>query len=332
MSGDSSSAPRTRLLKATDKASVTALLAAIFNHNPAEFSEPCVHGPSVNEPGRYRRTLVVEANDNLVGVGTIWEYWLHPARWRLTMHVSPRARQRGVGTALLDQLVGMTSGQDQRPLHVALSADNIAGQRFLNRSGFSLLMRTRRGTVNTRIARAVVQPVCSAATEHLTGAGYRIAMLSDRGPDMRQRDALADLHAEIYRLGHAWNPTPPITRPQAQRLFMDENEIIPDAFAVGLLDDQPVAVASLRRGPTAGTLDLGWVGVTNPHRTLRDAFTVALVGRCLASVAGRYEVFTVEIDETDAPLRNLMGRLPVRWDADWLTVVRPYHNTSGLTS
>jgi len=133
-------------------------------------------------------------------------------------------------------------------------------------------------------------------------------------------------------LGMRVYPTPPITSAQARRLFMDENEIVPDAFAIGLLDDQPVAVASLRRSPTAATLDLGWVGVSNPHRPHRDANTVALVGRCLASVAGRYEVFTVEIDETDAPLRNLMGRLPVRWDADWLTVVRPYHNTSGLTS
>lgn len=331
MSGESSAA-RTRRLKTTDEPSVAALLAAMFNHNPAEFTEPSVHGPSLDEPGRYRRTLVVETNDNLVGLGTIWEYWLHPARWRLAIHVRPGARQRGVGTSLLDQLVGLVPGQDQRPLQVALSADNTTGQRFLTRSGFSPLMRTRRGTVNPHLAHAAVQAECSAAIERLTRAGYRIRMLSDGGTATRQIGALADLHADIYRLGHAWNPIPSITGADARRLFMDENEIIPDAFAFGLLDDQPVAVASLRRGPTAGTLDLGWVGVTTPHWPLREAFTVALVGRCLASVAGRFADLTVEIDETDAPLRNLMGRVPVRWDADWLTFSRPYHNTSGRTS
>jgi len=74
-------------------------------------------------------------------------------------------------------------------------------------------------------------------------------------------------------------------------LFLDEDEIIPEAF---LLGDQPVAVASLRRGEAADTLDLGWVRVAARYWHVQEEFLVALVGRCLASAAGRYETLPLK--------------------------------------
>lgn len=257
---------------------------------------------------------------------------MHPARWRLAIDVDPKSRPHGIGTALLDQLAGPIPDQDKPPLQAAVSADNTAGRLFLHWSGFGLLMRTRRGTVSPRAANAAVEAETDDATDRLISAGFRVATLSDGGTDTGLRDAFADLHAEIYRLGHDWNPTSPITRDVARRLFMEKDEIIPETFAFGLLGDQPVAVASLRLGEAADTLDLGWVGVAARYWHVREEFLVALVGRCLASAAGRYETLTVEVDEADAQLWNLMGTLLIRWQADWLTLVRPYHNTSGLTA
>lgn len=73
MSGEPPPAVQVRPLQMTDDPSVAALLTAISTHNPAGLTEPGAHGPAVDEPGRYRRTLVIETHDSLVGVGTIWE-------------------------------------------------------------------------------------------------------------------------------------------------------------------------------------------------------------------------------------------------------------------
>jgi GNAT superfamily N-acetyltransferase len=278
----------TRPQKATDEPSIAALLSAVHAQNPAEVPEPTVHGPAVDERGNFRRTLVVEADDVLIDVGTIWEHWLHPARWRLALHVHPNRRRRGVGTALLKRLVGMIPAQDARPLQAATSADNAAGRQFLHRAGFDLLMRTRLGMVGPGVATVAIRPEIDNATERLMRTGYRIATLSDLGSGTFWTDALADLQAEIYRLGHDWNPPAPLTTADARHLFMDEADVIPEALFVGLLDNRPVALASLRRGETPDELDLGWVGVAARHRDLRNELTVVLLGQCLAYAAGRY--------------------------------------------
>jgi len=61
----------------TDDPSVAALLITISTHDQAEFTGSSVHGPAIDEPVRFRRTLIVETTDSPVGVGKIWEYWLH---------------------------------------------------------------------------------------------------------------------------------------------------------------------------------------------------------------------------------------------------------------
>lgn len=312
----------TRSLCAADAPAVAELLAAVHAQAPTEVSAPTIHEPANDERSGYRRTLVAEADGDLIGVGTIWDYWLHPARWRLALHVHPNARRRGVGTALLEQLTSMIPSRDVRPLQAATSAGNTAGRQFLHRSGFDLLMRTRLGTVDPSIAIAAIRPEIDDATERATRTGYRIATLADESIATSWTDELADLHAEIYRLGHDWNPPASITNADARRLFMDEDELIPEAFYVGLIDDRPGAVASLRRGETLDKLDLGWVGVAARHQDYRDEFAVALVGRCLTYSAERHETLSVEVDETDGPLWDLINKLPVALEPDWLTFAR----------
>lgn len=63
-----------------------------------------LHGPLLDDGTQWRRTLVAERDERLVGAATVARNRVHPGRLNLAVEVAPRYRQRGVATALVDAL------------------------------------------------------------------------------------------------------------------------------------------------------------------------------------------------------------------------------------
>lgn len=304
-----------------DAAGVASLLAGIWGAEPDVLPLFAVHGPAGDAAGAFARSVVAERDGAIVGVGTLRESWLHPARWRVGLQVGAPHRRGGIGSRLLARLTDEIPIGDRRPLQSATRADDGPGRAFLERHGFRPLMRTRLGLLDPASLSPHDWGAIDAATLTAEAAGYRIDAVG-RGIDARADERLAALQAEVYRLGHAWNPPAPISAAVARDLFLGE-DLLPGEMVVATYGGAPIGVASLRRGERSDERELGWVGVVEGHRARVDALVAALVGVCLRRAVAQGRKVRVEVDEADAPTWWLVGGLPVAFEPDWLTVGRP---------
>lgn len=276
-----------------------------------------VHGPDQDSPLPFRRTLIAFDQGNIVGLGTLWENSLHPARRRVTMHGSPAFWRQGPGSALLAELRALQP--DRRPLQAATSVLDAVGRAFYQQHGFAPLMRTRRGVLAPG---AVPEPVAAefdVAAARIEAIGYHVASLVELGGARALVSDLARLHAELYRQGHRWDPVRPLADEEAAEIFLDPDELLPEAMYLALDGEHPVAVASLRRGDSAAQVDLGWTGALPAAATREGELVFALVGRCLRHAAAASCHVLLEVDEADSRLWQLLDRLPVAFEPDWLT-------------
>lgn len=285
-----------------------------------------VHGPPGHDGEGFRHTLVLEAYGEMVAVGTLWRHWLHPRYWRVTLHVHPGLRRQGFGTKLFRQLLRVLEAQIPdlgRSLLAATHADDTDGRHFLQGRGFELLMRTRLGVVDPQQLNIRVQEEFARAAMNAERAGYRFQPMPElAGRDPNIRLTLARLHAEIYRDTHAWDPPLAIGDRDGADIFLDDEELIPEALFAATLGGVPAAVGSLRRTGNSGELELGWVGTTWHHRGHAADLTLGLLGRCLDFAAEWQMPVRIEIDEANGPIWAATAKLPMTADPDWLTFVR----------
>jgi GNAT superfamily N-acetyltransferase len=305
-----------------DEPAIERLLTLCCGNDPARQAPFRVHGAPL-DGDEFRRTLLVEPHGGVAAVGTLWRYWLHPGRRRLALHVAPRFRGQGLGGSLFRSLLSAPApAMADLPVQMATYADDRDGRRFLERRGFELLMRTRLGVVDPNRRSAAVRRDLDRATEDVLRAGYCLRTL----PELAARDpgvglALARVHAEGYRAGHAWNPSVPLDDRDAMAIFLDDDDLIPAAQFAATFDDVPVAVGSLRRASSPGEVDLGWIGTVHRHQRQAANLTLALLGRCLDEAAQRQARVRIEVDEADPLLWAAVMRVGPTTSPDWLTFV-----------
>ncbi|MCC7022974.1 MAG: hypothetical protein IT338_09110 [Thermomicrobiales bacterium] len=276
-----------------------------------------VHGPDQDRPRPFSRTLVAIDQGAILGVGTLWENALHPARWRVTLHGQRGFWTEGSAAALLAQLRALRP--DHRLLQTAMSALDASGREFVQQHGFAPLMRTRRGVLGPAAVPRPLAAEVDAAETRVAAAGYRVAPLAGLEGVQIPGDTLAHLHAELYRLGHQWDPVRPLSDEEATALFLDRRELLPEAMYLALAEKRPVAVASLRRSETSPHVELAWAGALPATTAHEGDLVVALVGRCLRHASAATWPVLCEVDEADTHLWRLLDRLPVEYEPDWLT-------------
>ncbi len=306
-----------------DQQSAADLVATVTERDSSASLQVAVHGPDQDQPLPFRRTLVAIDQDGILGLGTLWENWLHPARWRVTLHGRPAFWSQGPASALLAELRALKP--DHRPLQAATSALEEAACVFFQQHGFTPLMRTRRGVLP---AGAMPDPVATEfdlAMARIEAAGYRVVSHAELGSGRVLVSALAWLHAELYRQGHRWDPMRSLVDDEAVELFLNPDELLPEAMYLALVGEQPVAVASLRRGDAPAQMELGWVGALPAAATHGGNLVFALVGSCLRHAAVAAWHVLLEVDEADTRLWQLLDRLTVALEPDWLTFAELAH-------
>lgn len=296
--------------------SVAEFLATLAASDPGISLQLAVHGPDQDPPLPFRRTLVAVDRNDIIGLGTLWENSLHPTRWRVTLHVRPAFWSRGPASALLAQLRALQP--ERRGLQTAMSALDEAGCEFFQQHGFTPLMRTRRGV----LAPYAIPAEFDLALARIEATGYRVASLAELR-SAPPANVLAWLHAELYRLGHQWDPVRPVETEEAIELFLDPAELLPEAMYLAFRGAQPVAVASLRRSGTPAQVDLGWAGALPEVATSAGDLVLALVGRSLHHATRENWDVLLEVDEADTRLWQLLEQLPLTLEPEWLTFAEP---------
>ena len=262
-------------------------------------------------------TLVAVNGETLIGIGTLWENEIHPARWRVNLFGSSGFWSHDAAAPLLAGLRDLRP--DQRPLQTAISARHEEIAAFYENHGFSLLMRTCAGVLSPGDIPESVTSDFNAASKAIDGESIRIVPLAAFRNKPFSHSQLARLHADIYAQGHMWDPVRALTGGEPAELFLDSEELLLDATYVALQKKQLVGVTSLRRTDRPGLVELGWTGsvLTDPEQ--RRNLVHALLGTSLRHAASANWQVSFEVDAADTVMWEMTARLPLDREPDWLT-------------
>jgi hypothetical protein len=255
--------------------------------------------------------------EKLIGIGSLWENDLHPARWRATLFGRSAFWSQEAATSLLAGLRDLRP--DQRPLQTSTSARNADIAGFFQNHGFSLLMQTCSGVLAPGDIPETVAKDFDEAREWITGEGIKIVPLGAFRNRPFSYIQLARLHAEIYAQGHRWDPLRELTGGEPAELFLDSDEFLPDATSVAMQGKRLVGVTSLRSTDHPGLVELGWTGSVLDDPQQRKYLVQALLGVSLRhAVSAKWNV-SFEVDEADTVTWDIVMRLPLDREPDWLT-------------
>lgn len=264
-------------------------------------------------------TLVAVEDGHLIGIGTLWENDIHPARWRVNLHGRSTFWSQGAAASLLARLQELRP--DQRRLQTAISARNEDISAFYEHHGFSLVMRTRSGSLPPGNIPEPVAQDFGDASKQTSEAGIKVVPLAAFRNRPFSYVQLARLHADIYEQGHSWDPVRELTGGEPAELFLDNEELLLDATYVALRKKLLVGVSSLRGTGGAGQVELGWTGAILDDEQQRKQLVHALLGASLRHATAANWPVTFEIDAADTILWDMTAQLPLDREPDWLTFV-----------
>jgi GNAT superfamily N-acetyltransferase len=246
----------------------------------------------------------------VVGAAYLYRLGIHPTRWRLNIRVVPDERRQGIGTALFNSCLHDSSLQDGAEIQVALSSADGGELAFFRSLEFGTLMTTHLGTLPWQ-----------DTPEALADNGPAEITTLAQHPELREE--VANVHERIYRSQHAWSPVGELTEQFKTSVFLDPDELVPEAQFIAMIEGHVVGVASLRAPFSIASPDLGWIGVIDalPDSTAH-AIHAQLLDACLQFARMQKADISVEIDEADTKTLKAFQNLNVEWESEWLKLVR----------
>jgi hypothetical protein len=302
----------------TDRGALTRLVKSAPASDTGDAILAALHVPAEISSFNANSTLVAVNGDKLIGIGTLWENDLHPARWRVNMFGRSAFWSQDAATSLLAGLRDLRP--DQRLLQTSTSARNADLIAFFQNHGFSLLMRTCSGVLAPGDLPEAVAKDFDDARERISGEGIKIVPLEAFRNRPFSYSQLARLHADIYAQGHRWDPVRELTGGEPAELFLDSDELLLDATYVALERKRLIGVTSLRGTDRPERVELGWTGSILTDQQLRKNLGQALLGTSLRHAASASWHVSFEVDEADPVMWDMTARLPLEREPDWLTL------------
>lgn len=255
-------------------------------------------------------TVIAVHDGRIVGGARLWTMNLHPTRRRLEIQVEPEMQRQGIGSALFEACVREGRLVPGEEIKAGAPGADMPYYAFLRHLGFSILMTTHVGSLSWR----------ENPEADVMSAPATIVTLAER-PDLR--DIIADLHESIYRAQHAWSPVGEITEQFKASVFLDPDELVPDAQFVAIFEERPVGISSLRAPFSMTTPEMGWIGVIDGiPDDLADAIHCQLFDACLSYARNVQGDIWFEVDEADARTLRRCRRLNVDWEEPWFNLVK----------
>jgi len=231
-------------------------------------------GPSTEEP--FGVGLVAVDEGIPVAAGAIRAQAIHPQRMWCFIETAPLQRQRGIGTALFDQLV------ERVPENTAFKTRSVTGDdataTWLQQRGFGEIQHSQRVLV---------------AAGSFDGTDIKVEELATGSVE------LSKVAAEYYNATHQWDPAD-LSITQAQQLLLAPQTGAQQAF-VTREDRRIVAFAIAYPGPVANVVDL-FVGHDPNHPDPTPHV------QSLLAVTGAHRSVAIEIDNSTTVLNALIAQ------------------------
>ncbi|MEZ4592763.1 MAG: GNAT family N-acetyltransferase [Chloroflexota bacterium] len=287
---------------------IAAVEKAVYPEN-ADTVADFKHADASREPTQFFQRWVVVADGRILAFAQLQQQ-IHsstPGHYRFHITVHPQVEQRGVGTAVYNQI--WQTLQTQNPPPTVLDAHcyqhHQQAIRFLEKRGFQQVMRW----VITRMELSEFditpfQPLIAKRQAQ----GITFVTL----PQLQQQNKnwLEALHELDWQLTQD-EPLPytpkKMPREQFHKLFVDNPNVLPDGWVVALVNGQPIGNSSLEKGPLPGGLSTGFTGVLRDYRRLGLATALKALSMNWAKQAGYQFIRTG--NEENNPMLTLNKKL-----------------------
>ncbi len=263
-------------------------------------------------PGIVR--FIAAADGLAVGAAIVGRIYMQPPAFDAyigSIAVIPEARRRGVGGALLAEVVGAVRAAGKSALHLEITEDRPEGRAFLLHRGFREYARHKMA----RLELVGLEPPTEAPP-----AGVNITTLSER-PDL-----IAGVHAVAVETfaDIPGGDDPPVAGDLAEFRARDIDwPTIPwDAFMVALEETEGSVIGYASLVFPAGTRHFAYHDMTTVARAWRGRGVASVLKRATIGWAIRHGLDYLETgnDADNAPMRAINERLGFRPRPDIVTM------------
>lgn len=253
-------------------------------------------------------TLCAWHQEQLIGVGSLWNNRFHPQHCYFGIHIQPAYQQAAIDELLYAQLIAQTSIIQGRTLQTATWSHAQQTLNFLHAQGFQIMKQTYLGEFSLlNIEIPQLEPA-----QDLTIASFE-AYLSSNHPE-----PLLNLINSCYQATHSYNPASQTTS-EAQSAFL--TDIHAAASFVLYAADQLIGFNCIYHSTVAQTLEQGLIGVANGYSAQQAAIIRTLLQKTVHFAQHNgYQSLRYEIDSIDPWASELITFLPVITQPCWLTL------------
>lgn len=241
-------------------------------HNAQHHHDRAMLGPSTQKP--FGVGLVAVDDEIPVAAGALRAQAIHPQRMWCYIETAPLQRQRGIATALLNQL--LERAPENIEMKTRSASTDLTTASWLANQGFSPIQHTQRVIV---------------ASKSFESRDFEVQQLATGSVE------LSKVVAEYYNASHDWDPSH-LTLTQSQQLLLAPQTGAQQAF-ITREDTGITAFAIAYPGPVPNVVDL-FIGHDPNHPDPTDHI------RALLSTAGEERSLAIEIDNSTTVLNSLI--------------------------
>jgi hypothetical protein len=270
------------------------------------------------DPAGVLITIVAEAADRIVGVGSLWTNRMHPTT--LYCGVISDPRYQGIDSALYHRLIQLRGRYATFPLQTAAWNTATPMIQFLQAEGFERDKCTYMPLIDLSQIHAAPD---AAAVQRCSAAGYRVVSLAALPSSADRMQRLGALAAAIYGATHPSNPPAPLDPTEWARLIYDDSLEVAGSVVV-LREHEFAGLGLLHVHEQPDHLAIGWQGVAAAYEQDEALIMPALISAEITYARQQgYRYLDAEIDTTDRWSMQLLSLIPTPPAEQWVTFRKP---------
>ena len=264
------------------------------------------------------RYYLAEVNGKILGYACYHHmpYRFHPQRFWVWVAVHPAFHGQGIGSALYDRISRDLQELSARWLHTSARETWVHSQKFLEKRGFCEVRRSWEAHLD--VSKFDFSPF-REHLERVKKTGITITTLAEEKKSSR------DWFSKIYELHNllmtdvpSSSPYTPVPREHFQRFFIENPDLLPDAFFIAKDGDLYVGESFVFRVPAEpGHLSQGLTGVRREYRGKGLALALKLHVIKYAQERG-YTLIKTWNDTENLPILTLNEKLGFVRQPAWI--------------
>ena len=243
----------------------------------------------------------------------------HPQKFEIGVYIDPDQQRKGIGTALFDYLMMDLAPFDPITLRSFAREDDEASVRFLTKRGFAEVMRSWESRLD-------VPSFDFSPYEHLgdkiTERGLALTTMGKLASDPDRDRKLYELDMELLEDVPFPDDRTQMSFEHFQRRFLNNPDLLPQAYVVATDDDRYVGVSSLWASQAApDELYTGLTGVRPGYRRQGLALVLKLTTIQYAAEHG-YRTIKTWNASTNRPMLVINEQLGYVKQPAWITLAK----------